>query len=110
MSQSNNSNICKIQSDSKLTTSSPHVPQPESLDGSLGRSSQQEQPPKAEVPPSELRPFLIYNKVSAVINESKNVTTTSAKDEEENDEIAAEPRTEKDSKTGNSVWYEYGCV
>ncbi|XP_043277074.1 girdin isoform X2 [Venturia canescens] len=78
----------------------------ESIDG---LSSQQEQSPRLEIPPCEPRPFLIYNKVSAVINESKNMST-GVKEETRNDEIPAEPQTVKEPKTRNPVWYEYGCV
>ncbi|XP_070151951.1 girdin isoform X2 [Polyergus mexicanus] len=57
----------------------------------------------------ESRPFLIYNKVSAVINESKNVSSNSMKDAAR-DEVLAEPPVDKEPKTGSPIWYEYGCV
>lgn len=57
---------------------------------------------------NEPRPFLIYNKVSAVINESKSVTTP-VDDKTPNEELD-ESLPAKESKVGNSVWYEYGCV
>ncbi|KAK0181253.1 hypothetical protein PV327_003551 [Microctonus hyperodae] len=58
------------------------------------------------------RPFLIYNKVSAVINESKGLTTTAALDDSgQNEElVGGESPPMKESKVGNSIWYEYGCV
>ncbi|RLU18432.1 hypothetical protein DMN91_008789 [Ooceraea biroi] len=61
--------------------------------------------PEAQV---ESRPFLIYNKVSAVINESKNIGST-MKDAAQ-DEALAEPPADKEPKTGSPIWYEYGCV
>ncbi|KAL6440038.1 hypothetical protein ACFW04_002993 [Cataglyphis niger] len=57
----------------------------------------------------ESRPFLIYNKVSAVINESKNINSNSIKDATR-DEVLAEAPVEKEPKTGSPIWYEYGCV
>lgn len=57
----------------------------------------------------ESRPFLIYNKVSAVINESKNVAGTPMKDTAQ-DEALTEPPADKEPKTGSPIWYEYGCV
>ncbi|XP_011298631.1 girdin [Fopius arisanus] len=54
------------------------------------------------------RSVLIYNKVSAVINETQNLTTPV--DEQLPNEEIGEPLTAKDPKVGNSVWYEYGCV
>lgn len=65
----------------------------------------QEAKPETQV---ESRPFLIYNKVSAVINESKNIGSP-MKDAAQ-DEILTEPPTEKEPKTGSPIWYEYGCV
>jgi len=62
--------------------------------------------PEAQV---ESRPFLIYNKVSAVINESKNIGNSPMKDAAQ-DEAIAEPPAEKEPKTGSPIWYEYGCV
>lgn len=58
------------------------------------------------------RPFLIYNKVSAVINESKGLTTTASLDDSgQNEElVGGESPPMKESKVGNSIWYEYGCV
>lgn len=58
---------------------------------------------------AESRPFLIYNKVSAVINESKSVDSSPMKDTTQ-DEALAEPSADKEPKTGSSIWYEYGCV
>ncbi|XP_014471208.1 PREDICTED: girdin isoform X2 [Dinoponera quadriceps] len=57
----------------------------------------------------ESRPFLIYNKVSAVINESKSVAGTPMKDAAQ-EETLAEPPADKEPKTGSPIWYEYGCV
>ncbi|XP_012226030.1 girdin [Linepithema humile] len=57
----------------------------------------------------ESRPFLIYNKVSAVINESKNVSNSPMKDATQ-DEVLTEPAADKEPKTGSPIWYEYGCV
>lgn len=57
----------------------------------------------------ESRPFLIYNKVSAVINESKNVSNSPIKDATQ-DEVLTEPSADKEPKTGSPIWYEYGCV
>lgn len=57
----------------------------------------------------ESRPFLIYNKVSAVINESKNVSSNPMKDAAR-DEVLAEAPVDKEPKTGSPIWYEYGCV
>ncbi|XP_023290740.1 girdin isoform X2 [Orussus abietinus] len=71
------------------------------------RPSQVEQSTRPE-PVTESRPFLIYNKVSTVINESKNVNT-SMKDPGP-DEVLVDTPTDRDPKTGSSVWYEYGCV
>ncbi|XP_018393533.1 PREDICTED: girdin [Cyphomyrmex costatus] len=56
---------------------------------------------------AESRPFLIYNKVSAVINESKNIGSP-MKDAAQ-DEALTEP-ADKEPKTGSPIWYEYGCV
>lgn len=56
----------------------------------------------------EPRPFLIYNKVSAVINESKNVN--SPMKDATRDEVLAEAPVDKEPKTGSPIWYEYGCV
>lgn len=56
---------------------------------------------------TQTRPFLIYNKISAVINET---TTLSPVEEPNTPQDIGEPHTAKDSKVGNSVWYEYGCV
>lgn len=57
----------------------------------------------------EPRPVLIYNKVSAVINESKNLNNSGMKNVGQ-EETMMETPVDKDSKTGNQVWYEYGCV
>ncbi|XP_015121094.1 protein Daple [Diachasma alloeum] len=54
------------------------------------------------------RSVLIYNKVSAVINETQSLTTP-VNEQLPNEEIG-EPLPAKDPKVGNSVWYEYGCV
>lgn len=67
-----------------------------------------EQNPRSEVQ-VETRPLLIYNKLSAVINETKNMNNSGVKD------VAPEPGlvdtpTDKDPKAGSPVWYEYGCV
>ncbi|XP_029659722.1 protein Daple isoform X3 [Formica exsecta] len=50
----------------------------------------------------ESRPFLIYNKVSAVINESKNVSSNSMKDAAR-DEVLAEAPVDKEPKTGSPI-------
>lgn len=57
----------------------------------------------------ESRPFLIYNKVSAVINESKNIGSSPMKNAAQ-DEALTEPPADKEPKTGSPIWYEYGCV
>lgn len=57
----------------------------------------------------EPRPVLIYNKVSAVINESNNLNNSGIKDVGQEETIIETP-VDKDSKVGNQVWYEYGCV
>lgn len=57
----------------------------------------------------EPRPVLIYNKVSAVINESNNLNDSGMKDVGQEETIIETP-VDKDSKVGNQVWYEYGCV
>lgn len=62
--------------------------------------------PETQVEP---RPFLIYNKVSAVINESKNIGSSPMKDVAQ-DEALTEPPADKEPKTGSPIWYEYGCV
>lgn len=62
--------------------------------------------PEAQV---ESRPFLIYNKVSAVINESKNIGSSPMKDTVQ-DEALTESAADKEPKTGSPIWYEYGCV
>lgn len=69
-------------------------------------AAQLETKPETQV---ESRPFLIYNKVSAVINESKNIGSSPIKDAAQ-DEALAEPPAEKEPKTGSPIWYEYGCV
>lgn len=69
-------------------------------------AAQMETKPETQV---ESRPFLIYNKVSAVINESKNIGSSSIKDAAQ-DEALTEPPAEKEPKTGSPIWYEYGCV
>lgn len=65
------------------------------------------------------RPLLIYNKVSAVINDTSTITTTTGnpltkKNIDESlrnlDKDLLDSSNEKDRKTANSVWYEYGCV
>ncbi|XP_017886714.1 girdin isoform X3 [Ceratina calcarata] len=67
-----------------------------------------EQTPRSEVQ-VEPRPVLIYNKVSAVINESKNLNNSGMKDVGQEEPMVETP-LDKDSKAGNQVWYEYGCV
>lgn len=57
----------------------------------------------------EPRPVLIFNKVSAVINESKNLNNSEMKDVGQEEPMMETP-VDKDSKAGNQVWYEYGCV
>ncbi|XP_043789080.1 protein Daple [Apis laboriosa] len=71
------------------------------------RSILLEQTSRSEVQ-VEPRPVLIYNKVSAVINESKNLNNSGMKNVAQ--EEMMETPVDKDSKTGNQVWYEYGCV
>ncbi|XP_076638848.1 protein girdin isoform X2 [Colletes latitarsis] len=77
-------------------------------EGDDRRSVLLEQTPRPEVQ-AEPRPVLIYNKVSAVINESKNINNSGIKDVEQTETIM-EPPMEKDPKAGSPVWYEYGCV
>ncbi|XP_043261391.1 girdin isoform X1 [Colletes gigas] len=77
-------------------------------EGDDRRSVLLEQNPRPEVQ-AEPRPVLIYNKVSAVINESKNINNSGIKDVEQTETIM-EPPMEKDPKAGSPVWYEYGCV
>ncbi|XP_076244739.1 protein girdin [Calliopsis andreniformis] len=72
------------------------------------RSVLMEQTPRSEVQ-VEPRPVLIYNKVSAVINESKNMNNSGMKDVGQEEQIVETPM-EKDPKAGSPVWYEYGCV
>ncbi|PBC30805.1 Protein Daple [Apis cerana cerana] len=72
------------------------------------RSILLEQTSRSEVQ-VEPRPVLIYNKVSAVINESKNLNNSGMKNVGQ-EETMMETPVDKDSKTGNQVWYEYGCV
>ncbi|KOC65805.1 Girdin [Habropoda laboriosa] len=72
------------------------------------RSILLEQTPRPEVQ-AEPRPVLIYNKVSAVINESKNLSNSGIKTVGQ-EETMMETPVDKDSKAGNQVWYEYGCV
>lgn len=74
------------------------MPQSPEHDGQSSRPIQDQTP----------RSVLIYNKVSAVINESQSLTTPV--DEHPQNEEISEPLTAKDQKVGNSVWYEYGCV
>ncbi|KAL0118170.1 hypothetical protein PUN28_009084 [Cardiocondyla obscurior] len=69
-------------------------------------AAQMETKPETQI---ESRPFLIYNKVSAVINDSKNIGSTPIKDAGQ-DEALTEPPAEKEPKTGSPIWYEYGCV
>ncbi|XP_050587035.1 protein Daple isoform X2 [Bombus affinis] len=72
------------------------------------RSILLEQTSRSEVQ-VEPRPVLIYNKVSAVINESNNLNNSGMKDVGQEETIIETP-VDKDSKVGNQVWYEYGCV
>ncbi|KAK1117749.1 hypothetical protein K0M31_015690 [Melipona bicolor] len=72
------------------------------------RSILLEQTSRSEVQ-AEPRPVLIYNKVSAVINESKNLNNSEMKDVGQEETVIETPM-DKDSKAGNQVWYEYGCV
>ncbi|KAK9297248.1 hypothetical protein QLX08_008977 [Tetragonisca angustula] len=72
------------------------------------RSILLEQTSRSEVQ-AEPRPVLIYNKVSAVINESKNLNNSEMKDVGQEETVIETP-VDKDSKAGNQVWYEYGCV
>lgn len=76
--------------------------------GNDGHAAQVEQNLKPEML-VDSRPFLIYNKVSAVINESKSVGGNPVKDATQ-DEVLTEPPTDKEPKTGSPIWYEYGCV
>lgn len=72
------------------------------------RSVLMEPTPRSEVQ-AEPRPVLIYNKVSAVINESKNMNNSGMKDVGQEETIIETPM-DKDPKAGSPVWYEYGCV
>ena len=72
------------------------------------RSVLMEPTPRSEVQ-VEPRPVLIYNKVSAVINESKNMNNSGMKDVGQEETIIETPM-DKDPKAGSPVWYEYGCV
>ncbi|XP_015438063.1 PREDICTED: girdin isoform X1 [Dufourea novaeangliae] len=67
-----------------------------------------DEPPRPEVQ-AEPRPVLIYNKVSAVINESKNMNSSEMKEVGQEEAIMETPM-DKDPKAGSPVWYEYGCV
>ncbi|XP_054016628.1 girdin isoform X2 [Hylaeus anthracinus] len=78
-------------------------------EGDDRRSVLMEQTPRPEVQ-VEPRPVLIYNKVSAVINESKNISNSGMKDVEQAETIMEKDPMEKDPKAGSPVWYEYGCV
>ena len=73
---------------------------------------QQQQPPQQQPPYSEPRSLLIYNKVSAVINDSSTTTAASTpkRNPDDSKNIDKDESSEKDRKTANSVWYEYGCV
>ncbi|XP_076661314.1 protein girdin [Halictus rubicundus] len=71
------------------------------------RSVLMDESPRPEVQ-VEPRPVLIYNKVSAVINESKNMN--SEMKEVGQEETIMDPPIDKDPKAGSPVWYEYGCV
>jgi len=77
--------------------------------GDDAHTAQMESDLKPQEAQVESRPFLIYNKVSAVINESKNIGSSPMKDAAQNETIA-EPPAEKEPKTGSPIWYEYGCV
>ncbi|XP_034943771.1 girdin [Chelonus insularis] len=94
------STTSSLPQDQKIADSLPQT----SADDS--QSSHQDQP-RNEVK-SEARPFLIYNKVSAVINDTKT-TNTPVQETTHNNDIGESLPT-KDSKVGNSIWYEYGCV
>ncbi|KAI4487161.1 PREDICTED: girdin isoform X1 [Polistes canadensis] len=59
---------------------------------------------------TEARPFLIYNKVSAVINESKNINSPTTKDIVQDEGLTETPTNKEDIRTGCPIWYEYGCV
>ncbi|CAK9824149.1 CCDC88A [Anthophora retusa] len=92
------------------TDDSPPPPPPTNLpeQGEDRRSILLEQTPRPEVQ-VEPRPVLIYNKVSAVINESKNLSNSGIKTAGQEESMMETP-IDKDSKAGNQVWYEYGCV
>ncbi|XP_014205802.1 protein Daple [Copidosoma floridanum] len=92
---------------------------------SLTRTTSQEKRTESDEPTSyqsqttqshsEPRPLLIYNKVSAVINDTSTITTTpvskkSMDDPKNLEKDLLDSSNEKDRKTANSVWYEYGCV
>ncbi|KAJ8673993.1 hypothetical protein QAD02_005255 [Eretmocerus hayati] len=79
--------------------------------GESNDSSTQQQQAQQQVP-LEARPYLIYNKVSAVINDTTTLTTMPVTNNETKN-IDTSPDvtgSDKDRKTANSVWYEYGCV
>ncbi|KAG8041958.1 hypothetical protein G9C98_007262 [Cotesia typhae] len=91
--------------DSKLSDTLP-IPSVNDTDGPSNLDTS-----RTEARPGESRPFLIYNKISAVINEPKN--TIVAENSTPNDEIpdiTIPVNKDGNSKVGNSIWYEYGCV
>ncbi|XP_058796808.1 girdin [Phymastichus coffea] len=57
---------------------------------------------------SEPRPLLIYNKVSAVINDSTTTTASTTPKSETKDFDGSNDKERKPTK--KPVWYEYGCV
>lgn len=72
-------------------------------------SAQMEPNSRIEAQVESSRPLLIYNKVSAVINEPKSIGNSPLKDTEQG-ELPVESSVDKEPKTGSPVWYEYGCV
>ncbi|XP_011496229.1 PREDICTED: protein Daple [Ceratosolen solmsi marchali] len=88
---------------------------PDTEDSSLYHQQQQQQQQQQQRHrnnDTESRPLLIYNKVSAVINDSMATTSTTPKknlDDSKNIDLV-DVSNDKDRKTANSVWYEYGCV
>ncbi|XP_051166692.1 girdin [Leptopilina boulardi] len=69
------------------------------------RVNDSEQNSRVETP-NESRPFLIYNRVSAVINDSSNINNSGQNSTQEESLVDSPPRKDKASP----VWYEYGCV
>lgn len=77
-------------------------------------SMYQQQSSQQEAPFNDQRPVVVFNKISANINDTCTVTTTTTSkknvDDSKNNEKDLDISNEKDRKAANSVWYEYGCV